>query len=270
LDCIDPSLPFQRDGVIFEPEIDEEALQRKEEERTYFGAEDARLFEERMAALAVTEGEGDDDEEEDEDFANKAKKMINVTEDGKIKKKLLSAGIMSDGLPPVRGTVTIHYSFYFEGQDEPFDSSVLRGRPERFRLDDGRMIPGVEVAVKSMYNREKALFLIHSDYAFGPLGCPPRVPGNAPMLAKIELRDFSQEAEAEALLALEPEERNKKKTFADIEKVTFNYMSIMVHSCVRRWPGSRSSRGTSASSRRSTSWPAGGTRWARTSWKTLR
>ncbi len=39
------------------------------------------------------------------------------------------------------------------------------------------------------------------------------------ILAKIELLDFVHEAEAEALLALDAEERAKSKSFSDIERV---------------------------------------------------
>ena len=70
-----------------------------------------------------------------------------------------------------------------------------------------------------MRKREKSEFLIEPTYAFGRMGCPPRVPGDAQILASVELRDFAQEAEAEALLAMEPEERAKEKTFKKIEEV---------------------------------------------------
>ena len=41
------------------------------------------------------------------------------------------------------------------------------------------VIPGWEVAVKSMRRNERSQFLIAPDYAFGPMGCPPRIPPNA-------------------------------------------------------------------------------------------
>ena len=31
------------------------------------------------------------------------------------------------------------------GQDEPFDSSVLRGKQERYKLGEGQLIEGLEV-----------------------------------------------------------------------------------------------------------------------------
>jgi len=81
------------------------------------------------------------------------------------------------------------------------------------------MLMGCELAVKSMFKKEKASFLINSDYMFGPLGCPPRIPPSANVYARIELRDFAQEGEAEFLLAQKAGERMKGKTYDDIEKV---------------------------------------------------
>ena len=117
-----------------------------------------------------------------------------------------------------KSTVTIHYSLSLEAQDEPYDSSTLRGRAERYLLDDGRLLPGIELAIKSMLKNEKAEFIIQPEYGFGKMGCPPRVPGDSQILALIELLNVVQEAEAEALIAMGPEERSKKKTFAEIMK----------------------------------------------------
>jgi FK506-binding protein 6 len=83
-------------------------------------------------------------------------------------------------------------------------------------------LPGMELAVKSMEKKEESWFLIEPEYAFGDMGCPPRVPPKAEVLALIELRDFAQEAEAESLLALDPEARAKEKTYDDIERIARN------------------------------------------------
>jgi hypothetical protein len=50
----------------------------------------------------------------------------------------------------------------------------LRGKPEKFKLDCGHIISGLEMAIKSMKKKEISHFLISSDYAFGDLGCPDR------------------------------------------------------------------------------------------------
>ena len=126
-------------------------------------------------------------------------------------------GIQSLGQVPDHATVTIHYSLYLEYQDEPYDSSVLRGRAERYKLDDGRLLPGMELAVKSMKKKEQADFLIQPNYAFGEMGCPPRIPANAEIFAKVELIDFTEEGLAESLLAIPADERNKQKTYDELE-----------------------------------------------------
>ena len=66
------------------------------------------------------------------------------------------------GLVPEGATVTLHYSQSLEGgsshsfcfkdiagagQDEPFDSSVLRGKQERYKLGEGQLIEGLEVKI---------------------------------------------------------------------------------------------------------------------------
>ena len=97
-----------------------------------------------------------------------------ISGDGGVKKRLIAAGLEADGHVPENGSVTIHYSLSIEGQDEPFDSTYLRGKCERHRLEDNRLIPGLSIAVRSMKNHEKSEFIIGPEYAFGDMGCPPR------------------------------------------------------------------------------------------------
>merc|ERR1711981_994967 len=118
-----------------------------------------------------------------------------------------------------KGSITIHYSLSIEGQDEPFDSTYLRGKCERHRLDDNRLIPGLSIAVRSMKNHEKSEFIIGPEYAFGDMGCPPRVPARSMILARIELLNFAEEGESEAMLSMDSKERNKTYTFEDVLKV---------------------------------------------------
>ena len=54
-----------------------------------------------------------------------------------------------------------------EGQDEPFDSTYLRGKSERHRIDHNKLFSGLDIAVRSMKNHEKADFIIRPEYAFG-------------------------------------------------------------------------------------------------------
>jgi len=203
------------DGIIFEPEIDEERLIHEEMSRNYFGndaEEIEKLLAERRTNIV------DDDDDDLPDFDQLRARMSPITDDNGVMKKVIHTGLQSFGSVPPGATVTIHYSIHLESQDEPFDSSILRGKPERYKLGDGRLIEGLEIAIKTMKKSERAQFMIDHQYAFGKMGCPPRVPMEATLLCKVELIDFVEEGVAEALLALPAEERGRMKTFNDIEK----------------------------------------------------
>lgn len=118
--------------------------------------------------------------------------MTNVTDDGKIKKKVLREGV---GLtPPCNSMVSIKYSSYLEYNDEPTDYIYMK-KPYNFRLGNA-MVYGLNIAVQSMKINEKAIFLIHPDYAFGEMGHPPRIPAKATFLFQIELLRFVDSGDA--------------------------------------------------------------------------
>ncbi len=50
-----------------------------------------------------------------------------------------------------------------------------RLNPFLLQLDDGMILPGVELAIKSMEKGEDSEFLINKEHAYGDMGCPPRV-----------------------------------------------------------------------------------------------
>ena len=52
-----------------------------------------------------------------------------------------------------------------------------------------------------MRKGEKAQFMIDYPYAYGELGCPPRVPEKAVILATVELVDFTEESRAVSISA---------------------------------------------------------------------
>jgi len=76
---------------------------------------------------------------------------------------------------PENAVVTFHYNGYVEYNDEPFDSTWLRGYPKVWHISQG-FIPGLCVAIASMKKGETSKFLIHPDMAFKRMGCPPRIP----------------------------------------------------------------------------------------------
>ena len=72
-----------------------------------------------------------------------------------------------------------HYSLEHAEMYEPVDCSYLRDdRPQRTSFG-GELLPGFKIALASMRAKESADFLIEPQYAFGELGCEPRIPKNS-------------------------------------------------------------------------------------------
>lgn len=210
------------EGIVFDPEIPDRERWRREEEKEYFTqhtAELQRVLAERREVQHGEDGDGIDEEGGSSEFDELRKNMRAVTEDGGVQKKVIREGFQTGGVVPEGATVTLHYSQSLEGQDEPFDSSVLRGKQERYKLGEGQLIEGLEVGIKTMAKNEKAQFMINHNYGYGRFGCPPRIPEQATILATVEVVDFVEEGQAEAFLAMDIRERNKKHVYPEIEKV---------------------------------------------------
>lgn len=63
---------------------------------------------------------------------------------------------------------------------EPFDSSVSRGKHCLLIVGDGENgLSGLLIGLITMRKNEVAQFLISPKYAYGELGCPPRIPPNS-------------------------------------------------------------------------------------------
>lgn len=117
-------------------------------------------------------------------------KMTDVIPSGSVKKVILSEGVGT--VVPPKSRVQIHYHAFMEDLNEPFDSSYLQGKPIRITLGNGDVIPGLDLAVGSMRKREKSRFLIEPNYAYGIVGCAPRIPPNARVLFEVELLNFTE------------------------------------------------------------------------------
>jgi FK506-binding protein 6 len=102
----------------------------------------------------------------------------------------------------------VHYNAYLEYNDEPYDSSRLRNQPEQLKLGQGGLL-GFEIAVSSMKRSEISRFLIKPDYAFGRIGCPPRIPPNATLLFEIELISFIDSKAADDFDSFSEEDRRQ-------------------------------------------------------------
>ncbi|XP_053201328.1 inactive peptidyl-prolyl cis-trans isomerase FKBP6-like [Panonychus citri] len=111
--------------------------------------------------------------------------------ENQVYKKIIKPGIGS-GLRR-KNAILFHCNGYIEGSDEPFDSSILRGRPILHRLDRQDLLPGLMIGILSMRLHEKAEILIKPDYGFGELGCPPRIPANATIIYIVEIMKIFEE-----------------------------------------------------------------------------
>nr|UWK01894.1 FK506 binding protein [Locusta migratoria manilensis] len=181
---------------------------------SYFGEEDVLDY----INLDCVDA-GSDDESigqgapENTPFERIAAKMKNITEDGKVKKRVIKPG--NGPMVEKDSIVMINYNAYVEYSEEPYDSSYLRGRPVRQKMNEGNFIAGLEVGISTMKKGEVAQFLIHPDYGYGKLGCPPRIPPEAELLIQVELLRITDPCSLETVVQ---SEENEKPTFGQIIK----------------------------------------------------
>ncbi|KAG8187252.1 hypothetical protein JTE90_019145 [Oedothorax gibbosus] len=134
-------------------------------------------------------------------------KMEPITEDGLVLKSIVSQGTgqaITD-----KTVVVMHFEGFIEGRKEPFDSSRLRGRPFKFLAGDGRLVIGLELAILGMKQGEISRILVSPEYAYGPMGCPPRIPENAEILFEVEIKKIYLSKEAVEYEEMKPEDQRK-------------------------------------------------------------
>ena len=132
-----------KDGVIFNPE--ELGPANSDSDRGFYSASATDPDD----LVNLLEGKGlleDDEEDEGVEEAGVFKKIkksmadITPARDGGVLKRTKKAGIQSQPAVPERAVVTIHYSFYLEHQDEPFDSTLIRGKAEKHKIGVGQLL----------------------------------------------------------------------------------------------------------------------------------
>ncbi|XP_069135789.1 inactive peptidyl-prolyl cis-trans isomerase FKBP6-like [Argopecten irradians] len=163
------------------------------------------------------EDEEDTDEEDGTNpFEKMAKKMEKLIEDGGVVKKILTHG--TGNVIPAGSIVTIHYNGFLEYADEPFDSSRLRNAPVKKQIGKGQLVEGLEIGVSTMKKGELSRFIINHEYAFGKLGCAPRIPPEATVMYEVELIYFVEHAGLDEYNFLTEEEKRNLK-FEQLRKV---------------------------------------------------
>ncbi|CAN8003761.1 unnamed protein product, partial [Ixodes hexagonus] len=186
------------DGTVFEFEpVENDVADQEEEaasraEKDYFDS--SRFMQDlRLNYLVGEEGEGDHTDDMSMPFERMGKSMEPLTNDrGVLKKANAALQVLRPGVGavvPSDSCVTFHYSAYLEMSDEPFDSTRMRNRPHRSLLSDV-LIVGLAKALMTMRKGEVARVLVQPEYAFGKMGCAPRIPGNACILYEVELLHF--------------------------------------------------------------------------------
>jgi len=149
-----------------------------------------------------------------------------ITEDNNVFKLTLNSSTGNKVvILPEKCSVTIHYEFNIEGQDEPFDSTFIRGMPEKFKLDSEQLLPGIEITLRTMKIGDTAVIIMDSQYAFGKNGFPPRIPGGTDILAVVKLISFVPEGQGEKLLELDWNTRSNLPLSEIIEAVNSDHQA---------------------------------------------
>ncbi|BFZ18347.1 hypothetical protein BsWGS_21386 [Bradybaena similaris] len=166
----------------------------------------------------------DDDEQCQTELESLRKRMLqNINsdltpnKDGGVLKQLKTPGVGS--VIPEGALVMMHFNAYTDIGQPPYDSTRLRGQAMKFRLGKGEIIPGLELALLSMKKHEVSRFLIHHNYAYGVMGCPPRIPKEASLIFDVEVLHFVEQEGVDDYYSLTPDERREKLKYTDIEKV---------------------------------------------------
>lgn len=215
------------DGVVFEIGEYKEEDEMEDEEFSY--SPYISLTNEEALNLLNMDGFDDDENNESSDnpstifgtsFAELKTKMTNLLEDGRITKLVKQKGVGE--VIPYDAQVTIKYIGHFEYNDEPFDSSFTRGGAETFRLNQGTLLPGLEIAIKSMKKHEISMFIVHPDLAYGRYGCAPRIPPNEHILFIVHLVDYVDNGSVETLDNLSREEKRIFENAVKRAKANFN------------------------------------------------
>ncbi|KOB51858.1 Peptidyl-prolyl cis-trans isomerase, partial [Operophtera brumata] len=110
------------------------------------------------------------------DFNKLAKKTTTIDSNGFVKKLILEEG----GGMPIDEDCTIYVAFsaYWENENEPFDEVDLK---------DVGILPGLEMALKTMLVGELSLFLFSHEVMYGEMGIPPRIRAAAQCVFYIKL-----------------------------------------------------------------------------------
>ena len=130
--------------------------------------------------------------------------VVDISGDGGLCKRILTAGDESAGTPPDGSRVHVHYTGTLLSDGSKFESSHDRPGNFAFTFGQGHVISGWEVGVATMHRGEKAELFCRADYAYGEGGRGDRIPAGATLKYEVHLLSWGDAAE-EAKKAAEHE-----------------------------------------------------------------
>ncbi|MBC7861351.1 MAG: peptidylprolyl isomerase, partial [Bacteroidia bacterium] len=120
---------------------------------------------------------------------DKIQNMMGPYKDAKVTPSGLRYIVVQEGTGAAPGgptaNVTVHYTGTLLADGKKFDSSVDRGQPASFGLN--QVIKGWTEGLQLMKEGGKIKLIIPPDLGYGPQGRPPQIPGNSWLVFDVEL-----------------------------------------------------------------------------------
>ena len=143
---------------------------------------------------------------------------IDISDDGGLCKRILTAGDPAEGTPFEGAEVQVHYVGTLLSDGSKFDSSRDRPGNFKFKIGQGAVIKGWDKGVATMHKGEKAELFCRSDYAYGDAGSPPKIPGGATLKFEVELLSWAAaDAAMEDVAGADEEPKTDDEDLADDE-----------------------------------------------------
>lgn len=76
---------------------------------------------------------------------------------------------------------------YIQYQAEPFESSIVEGKPTKLNMAEGPAVCGLLLGLTHLRDGERADIMIKPSMGFGYLGSPPLIPGDATLLYHVKI-----------------------------------------------------------------------------------
>ena len=92
----------------------------------------------------------------------------------------------------------VHYAAYLKDEldKDPFDYTYARGRyADEFFMRQETLLPGLELAMEKMKRNAQAVIILKPEWAYGPHGCPPRIPPNSTVIFWVRISRVSDNFE---------------------------------------------------------------------------